>query len=125
MRPLALPSLRAPPTSLTPTTMRQMDARLVVRQWTMVPATRVRVEKPTKTHARPSPAKPTSLMMMEILTTDVKLDVLQWRVLHHAPHAPLLPPRVRPLALPLLLAPPTSLTPTLMRQTDARLVVRR
>ena len=57
--------------------------------------------------------------------TGVKLAVPQWRVLHHAPHAPLLPPRVRPLALPLLLVPPTSLIPTTMRQMAAKLVVRR
>ena len=73
VRPLALPLLLAPPTSLIPTTMQQMAVSLVVRQSTMVPATRV----PTKTHAQLSPAMPTSLMMMEILTTDARLVVQQ------------------------------------------------
>ena len=87
----------------------------------MVPATHAL----TWTRAQLSPALPTSLTTMEILTTDVKPDVLQWQVPLHVLHAQLPPPRVRPLALLSLLALPTSLIPTTTRQMAARLVALR
>ena len=57
---------------------------------------------------------------MEFLSTGVKLDVPQWRVPRRALHAHLPPPRVRPLALPLQLAPPTSLMMMVGPATDVK-----